>query len=256
MRTPIFASILLLSLLFTPRAAGAQPGPEAQARALERQAIASATEGSPAALQRAARLWRQTADAYTQAGLPLRAAAAWDSASHTYDRLAARDSALASAGRALAIRDTSLTAQVDSLLNASPLLRPTRSVAEEERFVRGVRQLLARIRGRPTSPAEVPHAEAAVAALEALNAGRETVIDVSTPFPSFDFRFRRWLYRNSRSAATWQSRTAAARFLAPRVTYQFRYIDPRTGRDTTVTRACADSPCIIRLPVSPPRRTP
>lgn len=248
--------LALALLLCAPRAAGAQPTAEAQARALERQAIAASAEGGPGALQRAARLWSQAADAYARAGLSPRAAAAWDSAGHAYDRLAARDSALASTGRALAIRDTSLTARVDSLLNASPLLRPTRSAPEEERFVRSVRQLLAQIRGRPTTPAEVPSAEAAVAALEALNAGRETVIDVTTPFPSFQFSFRRWLYRNSPSAASWDTRTAAARFQAPRVTYQFRYTDPRTGRARVITRSCADSPCVIRLPVPPPPRVP
>jgi hypothetical protein len=158
-------------------------------------------------------------------------------------------------GRALAIRDTSITAQVDSLLNSSPLLQPTRSVADEERFVLHVRRLLAVIRGRPTSPDEVPNAEAAVGVLEELNAGRETWIDVQTTYPTFPFSFRRWLYRRN-TAVIWDSRAAATRFQAARQTYQFKYVDPRSGRETIITRPCADSPCVVQVPAPLSPRTP
>jgi hypothetical protein len=246
-------TLVALGLASVPEIARAQQRSEAQA--LEHQAIASAVAGGLGGLRRAARFWSQAAEKYASAGLLPRAAAAWDSSGRMYERLDARDSALAQMGRALAIRDTSITAQVDSLLNSSPLLQPTRSVADEERFVLHVRRLLAIIRGRPTPPDEVPNAEAAVGVLEEFNAGRETLIEVQTIYPTFPFSFRRWLYRRS-TADIWDSRAAATRFQAARQTYQFKYVDPRSGRETIITRPCADSPCVVQLPAPLSPRTP
>jgi hypothetical protein len=239
---------MLLVAICTPAPVGAQIE---RAQALETQARRAHLENTPLGSRRAAGLWKQAADLYARVGARRQAAAAWDSASSAYARVGVRDSALVYLGRALEVRDTTITTTIDSLLNASPLLQPSRSVADEALFVRQVRQLLSRVRGRPTSPDEVPSAEAAVAVLEELNSGRETWIEVHTPFPSFEFSVRRWLYRNSPSSAGWTVRTASTRFQAPRQTYQFRYRDPRTARDTVITRACADG-CAFDLPAPAP----
>lgn len=225
----------------------ADPGGEATT--LEHLAALWARGGDEEGLRQAARLWGQAGEAYLTVDLQSSAAAAWDSASRAYERIGARDSALAWLGRAAGVRDTSLGATVDSLLRSSPLLRQGRTIDQETKFATDVRQLLAHIRGRRTSPDEIPDAETALVVLEELNAHRHTWIDVRTP-PSrtYNFAYRPWIHRNSDSPETWTVRTASVRFPAPRRAYQFRYTDPDTNREITFSVVCSDSPCVVELP--------
>lgn len=226
----------------------ADPGGEATT--LEHLAALWARGGDEEGLRQAARLWGQAGDVYLTVDLQSNAAAAWDSASHAYERIGARDSALAWMGRAAGVRDTSLAATIDSLLrSSSPLLGMDRTMPEQLRFVTDVRQLLGQIRGRRTTAEEIPDVQAALVVLEELNAHRHTWIDVRTP-PSrrYDFSYRPWIHRNSDSPETWTVRTASVRFPAPRRAYQFRYTDPDTNREITFSVVCSDSPCVVDLP--------
>jgi tetratricopeptide (TPR) repeat protein len=215
---------------------------------LVRRAAASA-EGGPAGSRTAASLWSRAGNAHAQTGFPSRAAAAWDTASRAYERIGERDSALAYAGRALEVRDRTAAARVDSLLSASPLIRPTLGLPGEAQFVQAVRDLLADVRGRPTPEGEVPSTEAAHAVLDALNAGRETLIVVKTTYPAFVFGFRRYALRDSDDPETWATSTAATSFHASRQWYQFQYVDPRTGRIVQFFSDCTDSPCDVQIPL-------
>lgn len=223
---------------------------------LEYLAALWARRGDEEGLRRAAYYWRQAGDAYLVGGLEPLAAAAWDSVSRAYDRVGARDSALAWLGQALTLRDTSEINSIDALLRSSPVLRSGRSIRDEERFVTGVRQLLARIRGRPTPPDEVPTAEAALIVLEELNGHRETLIVVQSPVADLEFSYRRWIYREQDTPERWTTRTATTRFSAARQTYDFRYIHPDTGDVDEFPVHCADSPCVVRIPRRQPTATP
>lgn len=238
------ASSYHLEALAVTRASGDRRG---EGATLNHLAALEARGADPGGLRRAAGFWGEAGEAFLSVELRGRAAAAWDSAGHAYGRAGARDSALAWTGRSLELRDTARTASIDALLASTPLLRPTRTVADEERFVTGVRRLLAEIRGHPTPDDEIPDAEAAHLALEALNAQRDTWIDVQTALP-FEFGIRRWIHRNSDSPETWETRTASTRFRARRQGYQFRYVHPETRRVETLDVVCADSPCVVRLP--------
>lgn len=216
---------------------------------LEHLAGLWARGGDEEGLRRAAHHWGQAGDAYLSMDLHSRAAAAWDSASRAYERIGARDSALAWMGQAAGVRDTSLAATVDSIMRSSAPLLSGRIIDQQGKFVNRVRVLLTQLRGRRTSAEEIPDVEAALAALEELNAHRHTWIEVRTPpNRSFAFAYRRWTHRNRVSPVTWTTRTAAVRFPAPRQGYQFHYIDPDTKSAVTFCVVCADSPCVVELP--------
>ncbi len=222
------------------------PSQVQEAQQLDARARAAFEAGNPGGFRQAKDLWLESAALYGGAGQIVSEATAHDNAGRAYHHLGERDSALGQFGEAIALRrDTAATREIVTLLNTSPLLEPTRSVMREASYVRDARSVLAATPGGAALAAEVTSAAEAVAALDALSAARTATLKVTAPQP-LEVLYRRWAYRNTR--APWIRVTTDTSVLVPAVTYQIKYADPATQRDTTVDWPCADG-CVVRLPL-------
>jgi tetratricopeptide (TPR) repeat protein len=248
---PLFCSALAACAAHPPAVTVRSQVQEAQR--LDARAGAAYEAGNSAGFRQAKDLWLQSAELYSGAGRVVNEAAAHDNAGRAYQRLGQRDSALGQFGEAIALRrDTAATREIVTLLTTSPLLEPSRSVLREASYVRDARSVVAATPGGAALAAEVTSAADAVAALDALSAARRATLKVTAPQP-LEVLYRRWAYRNTR--APWIRVTTDTSLLVPAVTYQIKYADPATQRDTTVDWPCADG-CVIRLPLQGDRPPP
>jgi hypothetical protein len=155
-------------------------------------------------------------------------------------------SAIAELGPSV-LQDTSFVRELRRLIRTSPVLRPSRDLVTDQRFVREVRTLLLSARADSSAVAAIDSAEEAMAALEAISAQHTAAIHVYSPTNGFRVGMRRLSYRGSRTIPWIPLRTDTTVYKEA-VAYQFRYRPrPDARRDTIITVPCADD-CDVLVP--------
>jgi hypothetical protein len=235
---------LALMLLTTPTVSAQQC--QGNAAPLDAPARRAFSQVTPVARSRTAAPGYCAALRYTRMGARRNVTAARNDAGRAYSALGQRDYAGTQFRRALALQDTSVMREVSRLIRTSPVLEPSRSLAQEAAFIRDVRALLRRFPDGAQYAPSVRSVNDAMAVLEAISEQRMATIKVLSPQRGFSVNLRRWSYRDSRTIP-WTPVRADTSLRLPAVTYQFRYRLPGTSRDTIVDVPCADG-CDVRFP--------
>jgi hypothetical protein len=138
-------------------------------------------------------------------------------------------------------------ARVIELLNRSPLLDPTRSVAEERRFVQAARAILVSIPGAQPVGTSVNSVEAATRALEQTLAGRGPPVYATVE--SVPSRLAVKYRRLADSPGSELMVTTDDRIALQPASYLFSAEDPKTGKPKEQPMSCHTN-CRVRFTFS------
>jgi len=217
------------------------PAPPAD---LEARAESAFAAGDTVHCRRAADLWHSAGEGYAALGKVEAGAAAFRNAGRASSCAGDGPAALGYYGRAAEFDNAAASRQLLRLLNDSPLYDPaTRGVAADARFVGAVNQLLRSV--KPGETTAVTSVEEAQKVLEDLAALRLAPITVKADSGRVDVELRRWVYSLTQPNAPWERVTTDATLRRAPAAYQFRYRDPKTGKETTVMTRCADGCALV-----------